>query len=157
MKSLTILTAILSTSLTTGVFAETPKFRYITKKSTSLYGRSMNNTVVNLDAQGIKFVVPPGAIDPSLMVEVYKEEGTLIVPTGTPGNTIARIAAMTEKFTGSVEIHIPIANPDKIPVAYAVDKSDAWEKLTFKGITPDKSTAIYLTQKPVTVAWVTPP
>lgn len=117
----------------------------------------MNNTVVTLDAEGIKFVVPPGAIDPSLMVEVFKEEGTLMVPEGTPGNAIARIAARTEKFNGDVEIHIPITNPEKIPVAYAVDKSDEWEKLKLKEVSADKSTVIYLTKKPVTVAWVTPP
>jgi hypothetical protein len=157
MKPFILLTAVASMALTTSLFAETPKFRYITKKSTPLYGRSMNNTVVNLDAGGIKFVVPPGAIDASLMVEVYKEEGTLIVPEGTPGNSIARIAAKTDKFSGLVEIHIPITNPEKIPVAYAVDKSDEWEKLKFKEVSADKSTAIYLTQKPVTVAWVTPP
>lgn len=157
MKLLTILTVIISGALTTAIFAESPKFRYITKSSTWLIGRTMNNTVVTLDADGIKFVVPPGSIDPSLMVEIYKEEGTLIVPSGTPGNKIARIMARTAKFDGPLEIHIPIANPEKIPVAYAVDKSDAWEKLQFKGISPDKSTAIYLTQKPITVAWITPP
>lgn len=157
MKPFTVLTAIASMALTTSIFAETPKFRYITKKSTPIYGRSMNNSVVTLDAEGIKFVVPPGAIDPSLMVDVYKEEGTLIVPEGTPGDKIARIAAMTEKFNSPVEIHIPIANPQKIPVAYAVDKSDAWAELKLKAVSPDKSTAIYLTEKPVTVAWVTPP
>lgn len=157
MRSSSLLTVIVTMALTNTIFAENPEFRYITKKSTPLFGRSMNNTVVTLDAEGIKFVVPPGAIDPSLMVDVFKEEGTLMVPEGTPGNTIARITAKTEKFTGDVEIHIPITNPEKIPVAYAVDKSDDWEKLKLKEVSADKSTAIYLTQKPVTVAWVTPP
>lgn len=156
MKPHFILTAILYALLTTVIFAEKPAGRYITKKSVWVSGRTINNVVVTLEGDGMKFVVPPGSIDPSLLVEIYREEGTLTVKSGKPADKISRLVANTKKFDGPVEVHIPIANPDKVPVAYSVDKSDAWEPLKFKGLSPDKSTAIYVTDKPVTVAWVTP-
>ena len=156
MKPHFILTSMLLTALSSGIMAQTPKARYITRKSTLLGGRTMNNVAAVMDAGDIKFVVPPGSINTSLIVDVYKEEGTLIVPSGTPGDSFARLDVKTEKFDGPVEVHIPIKSPGKIPVAYAVDKSDAWEPLTFKEVSPDKATAIYLTQKPITVAWIIP-
>lgn len=156
MNTHSILTGILFTTLSTSVFAEASAGKYITRKSVSVSGRTMNNVVVTMECDGIKFVIPPGSIDPALLVEVYHEEGTLIVKSGKPGDKIVRLAADAKKFDGPVEVHIPIANPGKVPVAYAVDKSDAWEPLTFKGLSPDRTTAIFVTNKPLTVAWVTP-
>ena len=156
MKLCIILTGILYASLASIILSETPNGRYITKKSVWVTGGTMNNVTITLEADGIKFVVLPRSIDPSLLVNVYKEEGTLIVKSGNPGDKIARISTGTKKFDGPVEIHIPITNPEKVPVAYAVDISDAWEPLTFKGVSHNRTTAIYVTYKPVTVAWVTP-
>lgn len=156
MKPYTLRTGILWIAMTVALVAEPPTAQYITHKSVRVTARTMNNVVVVLECDGIKFVIPPGSIDPTLIVTVYQEEGTLTVKSGKPGDKIARLAVDTGKFDGPVEIHIPMSNPGKVPVAYAVDISDAWEPLTFKGFSPDKATAIYLTHKPVTVAWVTP-
>ncbi len=156
MKSHTITFTILLFAMAVSANAQVSPGKYITRKSTMVTGRTMNNVTAVMECDGIKFVIPPGSIDPSFLVSLYKEEGDLIVKSGKPGDKIVRLAVDTKKFDGPVEIYIPIKNPEKIPVAYAVDKSDAWEPLTLKQVTPDKSTAIYLTYKPVTVAWVTP-
>lgn len=142
--------------MTAFLFAEPPAAKYITHKSELVSGRTMNNVVVVMECDGIKFVVPPGSIDPSLAVLIFREEGTLTVESGTPGEKIVRLAVETKQFNGPVEVHIPVKDPNKVPVAYAVDKSDAWERLAFLKLSPDKTAAIFVTQKPVTVAWVTP-
>lgn len=54
-----------------------------------------------------------------------------------------------------VEIHIPMSDPGNVPVAYAVDISDNWQRLELKEVTADRSTAVFIAHKPVTVAWVT--
>ncbi len=156
MKPYTLQIVMIWAAMTVALFAAPPTAKYLTKKSVWVSGRTMNNVVVVMECDDIKFVVPPGSIDPSLVVQIYREEGTLIVESGTPGDKIVRLAVETKQFDGPIEVHIPVKDPNKVPVAYAVDKSDAWERLTFSKLSPDKTTAIYLTQKPVTVAWVTP-
>jgi len=157
--TLKITITILWAVLTAALFAEPPTGKYITRKSTLLTSRTMNNVTAVMECDGVKFQIPPGAItDPSLLVYIYKEEGTLVVKSGTPGKTIVRLTVDTNpQFAKPVEIHIPIKKGDKLPIAYAVDKSDEWEILTFKGLRgPGLTTAIYVTHKPVTVAWIIP-
>ncbi len=156
MKFITQYAVILYAVMTVAICAEPPTDRYVTHKSVMVTGRTMNNVVAVMECDGIKFVIPPGSINTALLVSIYREEGTLTVKSGTPGDKITRLAVDTQKFDGPVEIHIPMKDPNKVPVAYAVDKSDAWERLAFLKMSPDKTTAIYATQKPVTVAWVTP-
>lgn len=156
MKPYLLLTGILWVTMTATLFAEPLTARYITHKSVRVTARQMNNAVAVMESEGIKFVIPEGAIETIHLVEVYREEGTLTVKSGKPGKHIARLQVDTPKFNLPVEVHIPMTNPAKVPIAYAVDVSDAWVPLTFLKLSPDKTTAIYVTYKPVTVAWVTP-
>jgi len=154
MKSHASCIAILCAALTVTLTAEPVNGRYITKKSMMVDGRTMNNVTAVMGCDGIQFVIPPNAIDSSLIVSIYKEEGTLTVKSGFPRDQIARLAVETKRFNGPVEIHVPLADPNKPPAAYAVDRSDEWEPLQLKGISADRTTAIFLTDKPVTVAIV---
>ena len=171
MKSLSSCIAILCAVLTVTLTAEPVNGRYITRKSTIVEASTMTNvtavvgcggvkmvippnTVENTPMDGIKFVIPPDTIDASQIVSIYQEEGVLTVKKGFPRNQILRLAVDTKKFNRPVEIHVPMSDPNNTPAAYAVDRSDEWEPLKLKEISPDRTTAIFLTDKPVTVAIV---
>lgn len=157
MKAYPIHIIILCTLFTVSLSAEEAKNRYITHKSVMSTGRTMNNVTAIMECDGVKFVIPPDTIDPSLVVYLFSEKGELIVRSGKPSEIIVRLAVDTSpRFAKPVEIHIPMAQPDKAPVAYAVDNSDQWEPLKLKEVTADGSTAVFVTFKPVTVAWITP-
>lgn len=157
MKAYLVYISIVCVLLSHANCEEEAKNRYITHKSTMSTGRTMNNVTAIMECDGVKFVIPPDTIDPSLVVYLYSEAGELIVQSGKPSETIVRLAVDTSpRFAKPVEIHIPMAKPDKTPVAYAVDVSDAWVPLELKEITADRSTVVFITHKPVTVAWVTP-